>query len=319
MTEKHPNQKKKDVYVRKEAFRNMLTHVLRFGNDTLEKSIEVMGICLGDYNTVESVVNIYNAVPIMHGLPVSVGFSKKELELFQQVREKYEVGETIVVGWYISRPSWGLDFTEVTIGNHKFFQNENFPNGICIVFDHSLMGKDGNLGFEVFRLDDYSKTEKYHTVPFEVEIPNSLEYFKWVQKFSEDFQKKNPILIKEIDEFVEPVSGDLREIPRSDDTQVIADTTAESLDLTALDSGFYNGAEKLKKVLDSFSNSQTDPEEQFFSAVLFFDTLLKHEMFDSAIMFLDFAKRYNVAGNELNDRLLMNSYFDLGLSLQKKA
>ena len=82
MTEKHPNQKKKDVYVRKEAFRNMLTHVLRFGNDALEKSIEVMGICLGDYNADESIVNIYNAVPIMHGLPVSVGFSKKELELF---------------------------------------------------------------------------------------------------------------------------------------------------------------------------------------------------------------------------------------------
>ena len=30
------------VIIKKEAFRNMITHVLRFGNEALDESIEVM-------------------------------------------------------------------------------------------------------------------------------------------------------------------------------------------------------------------------------------------------------------------------------------
>ena len=54
MTEKQPNEKanqnKKEIFIKKEAFRNMLTHVLRFGNEALEKSIEVLGVCIGKYD-----------------------------------------------------------------------------------------------------------------------------------------------------------------------------------------------------------------------------------------------------------------------------
>ena len=247
------NQKKGDIFIKKEAFRNMLTHVLRFGNNALEKSVEVLGVCLGKYDPDDESIIIENAVPITHGDKVEIGFDKELYDLFVQIGKKYSLP---LIGYYHSHPSWGLYLSESDLKNIQYFQNVKFPKGFCIVFDHTLMGKNGSLGFEIYRLDNYSKIEKYHNVPFEVEIPNSLEYFKWVQKFSEDFQKKNPILIKEINEFTEPLSEDLQEIPKSDDLELIEERTIESLELATLDSGIYNGTEKLSAMFLDITKNQ---------------------------------------------------------------
>ncbi|MFW9999309.1 MAG: hypothetical protein ACFE9Q_13795 [Candidatus Hodarchaeota archaeon] len=247
------NQKEKDIFIKKEAFRNMLTHVLRFGNNALEKSIEVLGVCIGKYDSSTDKLIMENAIPLIHGDKVEIGFDKDIYELLTQIGKKYS---TELIGYYHSHPSWGLYLSESDLKNIQYFQNENFPNGFCIVFDHTLMGKDGGLGFEAFRLDAYMKPDEYHIVPFEVEIPNSLEYFKWIQKFSEDFQKRNPILIKEINEFVEPIPSDLQEIPISEDTQTIEGELDKILDLTSLDSGFQDGTEKLSEMLIAITKNQ---------------------------------------------------------------
>jgi proteasome lid subunit RPN8/RPN11 len=252
MVEKESNQKNK-VFIKKEAFRNMLTHVLRFGNDALEKSQEVLGICLGKYNTVNDKIIIENAVPIIHGDKVEIGFDKDMYDLFNEIEQKYS---SDLIGYYHSHPSWGLYLSDSDLKNIQYFQNEKFPNGISIVFDHTLVGKNGGLGFEIFRLEDFLKTDKYHTVPFDIELPNSLEYFKWIQKFSEDFQKKNPILIKEINEFIEPITGDLQEIPLTEDIPSDAEKIVEYPELTSLVSGFQNGAEKLSEMFADITKTQ---------------------------------------------------------------
>ncbi|GAH57275.1 unnamed protein product, partial [marine sediment metagenome] len=76
MAEKEFNEKiqKGNIFIKKEAFRNMLTHVLRFGSDALEQSIEVMGICVGKYDNVEDKVIVENAVPLIHGDKAEIGF-----------------------------------------------------------------------------------------------------------------------------------------------------------------------------------------------------------------------------------------------------
>ncbi|MFX1389750.1 MAG: hypothetical protein ACFE9Z_06805 [Promethearchaeota archaeon] len=238
------------IYIKKEAFRNMLTHVLRFGSNALEKSLEVMGVCLGKIDSSDGKITVNNSIPIMHGLAVSVGFSKKEIELFQQIENQYKEK---IVGWYISRPGWGLDFTDITIANHQYFQNEKFPNGFCIVFDHTLLIQNEDLLFEVYRLNYYAKTDKYSSVNYEVEIPSSLEYFKWIQKFMEDFQKKNPILIKEINEIIEKVPEDLQEIPLSEITEEIEENSREYPEITSIVSSFKQGSEKFsEKFLNIF-------------------------------------------------------------------
>jgi hypothetical protein len=239
------NSNQENVLIKKEAFRNMLTHVLRFGSTALEKNKEVMGVCLGSFQAAEGKVIIENAIPVMHGTPVSVGFSKNEIELIQQIENQYKKS---LVGWYISRPGWGLDFTDVTIANHQYFQNEKFPQGVCIVFDHTLMGLGGEFGFEIFRLDDYMNKEKYSNLSYDLEVPSTLEYFKWIQKFMEDFQKKNPILIKEVNEISETIPGELQEIPVSETEEQIEEEIEKYPEINSIISGFKQGSERFSEV-----------------------------------------------------------------------
>ncbi len=245
--------KKGYIYIKKEAFRNMLTHVLRFGNDKLEQSIEVMGVCVGKYDTIEEKVIVENAVPITHGDKAEIGFDKDDYDLFNEISKKYS---STLIGYYHSHPSWGLYLSESDLVNLQYFQKEEFPYGFSIVFDHTLMGKDGNLGFEIYRLDDYTKADKYHIVPFKIEIPNSLEYFKWIQKFSEDFQKKNPILIKEINEFVEQPLGELQEIPKTEETQTVEEEIVEYPELTSIALGLQQGTEKISNMFMNIAKTQ---------------------------------------------------------------
>lgn len=244
---------KGNIFIKKEAFRNMLTHVLRFGSDQLEQSIEVMGICVGKYDTIEDKVIVENAIPLTHGDKAEIGFDKDAYDLFTEIGKKYS---SDLIGYYHSHPSWGLYLSESDIVNLQYFQKEGFPYGFSIVFDHTLMGKDGNLGFEIYRLDDHTKADDYHTVPFKIEIPNSLEFFKWVQKFSEDFQKKDPILIKEINEFAEQPPGELQEIPKTEETRVVEEEIVEYPELTSIVSGFQQGTEKLSDMFMDIAKTQ---------------------------------------------------------------
>ena len=203
------------VIIKKEAFRNMITHVLRFGSEALIESVEVIGICLGRMNGKD--IDLINAIPITHGKSISLGFSSEDYNVFTEIENRYAPHNLSIVGWYSSNPGWGIFFSDTAIKKHRFFQKESFPNGFQIVFDHTLMGKEGSLGFEIYRLNDYKEGDEHHQVPFEIELPNSLEYFKWVQKFVEDTQKKTPILIKEKKELTEPAPNDLQEIPKPEE------------------------------------------------------------------------------------------------------
>ena len=49
------------IIISKEAFRNIITHVLRFGNDALENSVEVVGICMGKIAPNEKDILLVNA------------------------------------------------------------------------------------------------------------------------------------------------------------------------------------------------------------------------------------------------------------------
>jgi len=248
MTEKKTGK----IFIKKEAFRNMVTHVLRFGSNVLENSVEVLGICLGKYNDTDDRVIIENTIPLTHGEKVEIGFDKEMYELFTQIKKKYS---SELIGYYHSHPSWGLYLSESDLGNIQFFQNEKFPQGFCIVFDHTLMGLGGNLGFEIFRLDDYTNTDKYSSVSYEIEIPSTLEYFKWIQKFMEDFQKKSPILIKEINEIVETIPGDLQEIPTSEIPEQIEEELKKYPEITSIISGFKQGSERFSEVfMNTFQN-----------------------------------------------------------------
>ncbi|MFX0042600.1 MAG: hypothetical protein ACFE8L_06795 [Candidatus Hodarchaeota archaeon] len=246
------------IIIKKEAFRNMITHVLRFGSNALEKSVEVMGICLGELVENEKDIVLINAIPITHGKKVSVGFTKDDYDLLTQLEKQYQKKNLNIVGWYISHPGWGLYFSDVEIKTHQFFQKESNPNGFCIVFDHTLMDNEKIFGFEIFRFDDYKKADKYHNVVFEIEEPADLDYFKWVQKFVEDSQKQEPILIKEISESKESIPGELQEIPVSEEISPEEELEVYS-QISPIISGFQKGVSKFSEtVIDAFKSQFGD-------------------------------------------------------------
>ncbi|MFX1296728.1 MAG: hypothetical protein ACFFD2_17965 [Promethearchaeota archaeon] len=243
--------KENRLIIKKEAFRNMITHILRFGSNALEKSVEVMGICIGELSENKENFVLTNAIPITHGKKVSAGFTKDDYDFLTKLEKQYQKKNLNVVGWYTSHPGWGLYFSEVEIKTHQFFQKQNNPYGFCIVFDHTLMNNK-DFGFEIYRFDDFEKADKYHNVSFEIEEPSDLDYFKWVQKFIEDFQKESPVLIKEINESKESVPGELQEIPTSEEITPEEEVDSYSY-LDPIISGFQNGITKFSElIIDTF-------------------------------------------------------------------
>lgn len=245
--EERITSEKAKVFIKMGAFRNMITHVLRFGADALDYSSEVMGILMGTYDKKIDKIIIENAIPISHGSHVEVGFSPEDYVAFAQIDEQYSERGMFAVGWYHSHPGWGLFFSDTDIKNHLFYQKDQTPYSIGIVFDHSLMGKEGNLGFEIYRLNDHSKgpATDYHKVAYEIEVPKTLDFYKWVQKFVEDSQKKDPILIKELNEMAELAPSDLQEIPRAEGEEGEEEGEEQEVDpfpkITPIISGFSEG------------------------------------------------------------------------------
>ena len=236
------------VFIKMGAFRNMITHVLRFGNEALDDSVEVMGICMGKESNNQLVIE--NAIPITHGSRIEVGFSPEDYAAFAEIDEQYADKGLYAIGWYHSHPGWGLFFSENDVKNHLFYQKKQTPHAFGIVFDHTLMGKEGNLGFEIYRLKEYKKGPKsdYIKVAYEIEVPKTLDYFKWVQKFVEDSQKKAPILIKEINEFTEPVQGELQAIPGAEEASQEEEGEIDKYpQITPIVSGFKEGSEKFSE------------------------------------------------------------------------
>ncbi|MFX1446558.1 MAG: hypothetical protein ACFFCG_00315 [Promethearchaeota archaeon] len=206
------------IFIKMSAFNDMISHVLRFANTSLEINDQVMGFCVGNRDPNNNYLNVSQAIPIIHGDIVELGFSEKIHKILIKTKEEVKNENLEVLGWYHSHPeSKSFFFSDVDKKNHLYFQNEQNPNAFGIVFDHLKLQKGRNFGFEVFRLDDPNKGEKSNTikVDYEIEAPKSLDFYKWVQKLVEYSQMKDPIIIREKLEMNDQTPPDLQEIPMS--------------------------------------------------------------------------------------------------------
>ena len=241
------------IKIGSEAFIRMMTHVLRFGNEALEESVEVMGICIGKEDESGNIFDLINIIPFQHGIKVSTGFTKEDIELLAKLDKEHQEKDLKIIGWYISRPVWGLDFTDITIQNHKFFQSEKNPQGFVIIFDHSIMGKEIDSGFIIYTLKDYKKSNDYQEIPYDIELPANLNFFKWVQKFVEDSQRLSPVIIKELKE--QPLR-ELQEIPLSTEDLVDKSIKDYSSQVEEIFTGFNDGIKKMDEAISGTYKSQ---------------------------------------------------------------
>ncbi|MFX1588002.1 MAG: hypothetical protein ACFFC1_07595 [Promethearchaeota archaeon] len=245
------------VYIRTDAFRKMLSHIVRFANKSLEDNQEVMGICIGETNSEEKTLNLMNIIPVCHGDIVELGFSQEVHEKIIQIEEKINATNLKMIGWYHSRLKGGLFFSHADKSNQLYFQNEKHPYGFGILFDNNLLNSGNKFGFEIFRFKNFSKgiDSEYVKVPFELEAPNTLEFFKWIKALVEDLQRKNPIVINEFDEVRKPMPGELQEIPKVEDVAIENADDGFNAQIQPIFTGFREGTSQfVDTFIDAYKN-----------------------------------------------------------------
>ncbi len=245
------------VYIRNDAFRKMLSHIVRFANKSLEDNQEVMGICIGEANSEDKTLNLMNIIPVCHGDIVELGFSQEVHKKIIQIEEKIITTNLKMIGWYHSRLEGGLFFSHADRSNQLYFQNEKHPYGFGIVFDNNLLNSGNKFGFEIFRFKAFSKgiDSEYVEVPFELEVPNTLEFFKWIKALVEDLQRKNPIVINEFDEIRKPMPGELQEIPKIEDVAIKNGDDDFNAQIQPIFTGFREGTSQfVDNFIDAYKN-----------------------------------------------------------------
>ena len=213
---KEESQKRK-VTITWKAYTQMMKHVLRFGSNAKQKSQfkEVMGILMGrlaDKPGILKDVIIEDAIPISHGGHVEVAFKPEDYGSFSVVDSQFAEKGWFSVGWYHSHPGLTCFFSAVDVRNQMGWQGPN-PSSIGIVWDHQrLAGDDGDMGFDVYRLDDaQNPMSDYHEIQWIVEPPEDIAFYKeGIVNVINNLQKGEPPIL-EINE-VPDVFGDL-EVP----------------------------------------------------------------------------------------------------------
>ncbi|MEJ2294284.1 MAG: hypothetical protein P8Y23_05895, partial [Candidatus Lokiarchaeota archaeon] len=203
------------VTIEYDAFQKMISHTLRFANDSREESIQVLGICIGEYSTETNCYIIGDVIPISHGDFIELGFSEEIHEVINEIKSHYPDTNKSVIGWYHSHLGYGLYFSNSDKVNNLYFQHSENPYGFGVVIEQTLLNEDQNYGIEVFRLKDYSKGAEsdYVKVAFDIAPPNSMKLFKWVQELVESTQNKDSKIIYELNEVIKPSPELLQEIP----------------------------------------------------------------------------------------------------------
>jgi proteasome lid subunit RPN8/RPN11 len=203
------------VLIKYDAFRKIIAHVLRFANESKESSEQVLGVCVGAFFNDKKSFIISDAIPIMHGDAVELGFSQDIHDSINEVKENYSESNSNIIGWYHSHLGYGLYFSNSDKVNNLNFQNAENLYGFGIVIEQTLMNEGENYGFEVYRLKDHTKgaDSNYIRVEFEIEPPNSMDFFRWVKELVESSQNKNTEIVYEFGEFKKPSPNELLKIP----------------------------------------------------------------------------------------------------------
>lgn len=234
------------VIIKGIAFKKMISHILRFGNEDLEEPLEVLGACVGSFNNEDKSIILQDVIPITHGDIVELGFSEEIHEILAKINQDFLDKGIKIIGWYHSHLGYGLNLSSSDRKNQIQLQNEQNPFGFSIVFDTKLIGKNKLFGFEIFRFKNFSKGSESEIVKvnYELEKPNSLNYFKWIQELIEESQRKSPIIIREYNEVIKPMMEELQEIPLEGQELVEEEYSEFYTQLSPIFSGFEEGTSK---------------------------------------------------------------------------
>ncbi|MHA1341574.1 MAG: Mov34/MPN/PAD-1 family protein [Promethearchaeota archaeon] len=239
---------KKKVIIKWRAYVKMLKHVLRFGSNAKPKGQykEVMGMLIGylaDQPGLIKDVIIEDAVPISHGGHIEVAFKPEDYGSFSIIDSQYADKGWFTVGWYHSHPGLSCFFSAVDIRNQMGWQGPN-NSAVGIVWDHTRFETmEGDMGFEVYRLDDpQNPMSDYHKVNWVVEPPDDPAfYFEGIVELINNIKKGEPPIL-ELNE-VPDVFGDF-EVPGQSELM----SKEPEIEFKQVEESLVGGIEKISEI-----------------------------------------------------------------------
>lgn len=152
----------REVIVKFQAFKEMVKYLSQYSSNTIpeEDWVESMGFLFcsveDDYYLIE------DAVGMTSGTELDVNLSPMKFGNINEIEREHD---GFLGGWWHTHPNLSLFFSETDIKNQVFYQQNN-PDGLGIVFDHTLIDYEF-LGFKIFRLlHQYS--EEVIEIPYQV-------------------------------------------------------------------------------------------------------------------------------------------------------
>ena len=200
----------KPVILKAEAYKTIILYASRYANRAILKKDwkEIYGVLLG--HTDDDFVYVERAEALTFGHDTDVILDERHYIFISEIQDKLEElnrnikdkeKKQYLLGWFHSHPGLGLFFSTIDIANQFFFQTH--PDGIGLVFDHTLLGKkkeekvEGtehkitkyDTGFEIYRItditidvNDTNFDTNYHNVDY---IVDGLNKFFFANVLSE--------------------------------------------------------------------------------------------------------------------------------------
>ena len=140
------------VKITQTAYETLLIHLLQYGNKSLKKTNEVMGLLFGVRSG--EIVEIRKIVPIKHGPDCEKAFTETDLITFGELEKKI-MQENVGLepyGFYTSHPKMGFYLSQNEIKNLVYFiQEKKNSNAIAIIGDHLQLEQANNFGIKADR------------------------------------------------------------------------------------------------------------------------------------------------------------------------
>ncbi|MHA1291268.1 MAG: hypothetical protein ACTSQJ_01210 [Promethearchaeota archaeon] len=152
----------RQVIVKFKAYKEMIKFFSQYSSNKIPKDkwVESMGFLFcnieGDYYIIE------DAIGMTSGTELDVQLSPLSLGNLPDLEREHD---GFLGGWWHTHPGLTPFFSETDIKNQVFYQTAN-PDGLGIVFDHSMIDNDF-LGFQIFRLI-HQFSEEYVEVPYQL-------------------------------------------------------------------------------------------------------------------------------------------------------
>jgi len=194
----------KSVVIKAEAYKTIILYANRYSNNTIrpENWKEIYGLLIG--NTDDNFVYVERAEALTYGHTTNVQLDPKHYIFIDEIQQKLddENKDFYIVGWFHSHPGLNLFFSYIDLINQLGFQQNN-PDFIGLVFDHTLLGKKKeekigdniltkyDTGFEIYRITDVNLDvnnpkydTNYHKVDYVVDGLNKFFFANLLTELS---------------------------------------------------------------------------------------------------------------------------------------